>query len=102
MHRSIVWFVAIFAVGCGWASSAQYSLGPYRMSEEALYERAVRTVTAEGYQLHSADQERGTLIVSANYRHPAYPEPHRFTIQCYQEGWIQVTPSGPLVRRQNE
>jgi hypothetical protein len=92
----------VIASACGWGTSAQYSLGPYRMDADALYDRTVRTITAEGYRVQSSDPARGTLVVRANYRHPAYDEAHEFTIQCYREGWIQLTASGPLVRRQRE
>jgi hypothetical protein len=101
MQRWLVLF-ALAASSCAWSSTHQYSLGPYEMDHAALYDRMVRTLTAEGYETVSADPARGTVIVQANFRHPSYPERHRFTVQCYREGWIQLTPSGPMVRRQNE
>lgn len=104
MRRWLTLPLALFvlASGCNWAQSAQYSLGPYELEQAALYDRIVRTLTAEGYRVHTSDPSRGTLVVRANYRHPAYSEVHEFTVQCYREGWIQLTPSGPLVRRSRE
>lgn len=74
------------AAGCA-STPAQVVIGPARYDGlEQLWEATVATLAAAGYTPEASDPYRGRMLLPSRM----YGSRHRFTVQCYREGWVQL------------
>ena len=87
--------------GCGVSMMDIRPLAVTIPSDPTALERLETVARARGYAVLDADGARGTFVVEAQAR--ARPtETVRFTVQCYRNGFAEVTPSGPRVALQRD
>ncbi|MFO0711658.1 MAG: hypothetical protein U0353_17530 [Sandaracinus sp.] len=66
--------------------------------DPGVFERALVVVRTHGYQVTESDPTTGRIAFNANHR--ARPtEVIALTVQCYRDGHMDITPSGPRVAR---
>lgn len=83
---------------CGVATTRPYVAGPYTLAQETFFEHLTGASRSRGYDLQSADVERGVFVVQA---HTTLARNQRatFVVQCYRPGWFQIRVDGPSIRR---
>ncbi|MFO0686732.1 MAG: hypothetical protein U0234_32015 [Sandaracinus sp.] len=76
------------------------ALGPYATDELSRFDEALTLVRGRGYEVTTVDAPRGTFSVVAqtHVRRDVYT----FTVQFYRGGWVQITPAGRAVRRDDD
>jgi hypothetical protein len=99
--RIIVACAVSLLVGCvSMSRSPPLSLGPplTTPSDATLFERLMHVAQSRGYTVASMDPATGIFTVRAQTH--VRLDPYAFTVQLYREGWVEVVPSGPRVRRE--
>jgi hypothetical protein len=87
------------SAGCaGRVLAPELSMGPYRDAPGPLFERTLSGVQTLGYTPTSVDAAHGTIVVPAAFTSRRHGSAE-FRVQLYREGWIAVTMTGGLVRR---
>lgn len=91
--------IGLFASGCVRFTTTPIAVfGPYRDAPtERLLESAASALTRRGYQIQSVDPASGQLTVTTWTR--IHSRATLVRVQVYREGWVQVIPQGPAVRR---
>lgn len=64
---------------------------------EALVRRLVEAARTQGYSAEPVQVENGRFAVRARYAEPAGG--YAFTVECFRDGLVVVTPVGPRVQR---
>ncbi|MBN8615843.1 MAG: hypothetical protein J0L92_34940 [Deltaproteobacteria bacterium] len=100
-HR-ITGTLALAAIGllsaCGNATTLPYVAGPYTLEQHSFFEQLTSASRSRGYDLQSADVERGVFAVQAHTT-LARSQHATFVVQCYRPGWFQIRVEGPSIRR---
>lgn len=61
------------------------------------FERLLQTARAQGYEVDGEDRSLGVFRVGARWTSPQGA--HRFHVQCFASGHVQVVAAGPRVQR---
>lgn len=73
---------------------------PTQQPSPEVFDRLVSAVRREGYEIRLVQRNRGRFAAFARYA----DEHGRYTmaVECYADGYISITPSGPRVEPQGE
>ena len=100
---SLLLLVLLLSSGCRgspWAASGAVVTGPHRELSPATFPRVVQAARAMGYGPTHIDPRGGTFRVRSRRATP-YGERTTFVVRAYREGWLQVIPTGPGLRRRD-
>jgi hypothetical protein len=95
-------FVFLAASGCGAAMTDVPALSVSIPAGQArVFDDLVSVARSRGYDVRDADPTTGRFSFAAQHRVRA-TETIVFTVQCYRDGFAQLSPSGPRVERRQE
>lgn len=74
-------------------------LGPYSSPPDQTFQTVLAAAQSRGYVPLEADPSLGLILFASQHRQWG---PTFIRVQCWNGGWVQVVPDGPVVRRQGD
>lgn len=92
---------SIITPGCGGATTRPFVAGPSSIAEGPLFQRAVETARAHGYDVVEENAAGGRFVVQAHTTGNR-GQLATFVVQFYRPGWVQITAESSAVRRDGD